>query len=367
MLTDMSAGLLNMDDADHFNHGILSYFQHVASLFTRNKAYSFAADFARLALAATQQGQNDRKESDLENILCDLFAAEIQGCRYMAAFAALTQIQNAELQERLSSAWLDAVLGINLRRRLLEPTSIIALLQSLSLDLHPIIAQVIDNRLATLAQKQVSTREPAGHGYPWSPERSGLDYIKILYALRLSQHDYRGAIPVMMARLRLVKRSNQARNDPQAVELRHNLLALINVMSCVAPDEAYIISSIAEENLASSRFSSSNTTTTQNSRDGISPAPAPAPAPAPDSNKRDIQSGWKPRKKMIITLDHLRHEYQQLLDQCSRIERGDFEFGVVTTANGGGSAHGSDTDMSDVEDREDHSDESDQGRGGEDG
>ena len=33
---------------------------------------------------------------------------------------------------------------------------------------------------------------------------------------------------------------------------------------------------------------------------------------------------------MIITLDDLRREYQRVLDRCSRIERGDFEFGEGT-------------------------------------
>ena len=31
-------------------------------------------------------------------------------------------------------------------------------------------------------------------------------------------------------------------------------------------------------------------------------------------------------ERMVITIDDLRREYQQLLDRCSRIERGDFDF-----------------------------------------
>ena len=40
-------------------------------------------------------------------------------------------------------------------------------------------------------------------------------------------------------------------------------------------------------------------------------------------------SNEPPQRRVIITLEHLRREYQSELDRVSRIERGDWEFGLL--------------------------------------
>lgn len=91
--------------------------------------------------------------------------------------------------------------------------------------------------------------------------------------------------------------------------LRHTLLALINALSCVAPDEAYI--------LAPAQKSAED-----------------SPNVHRDAEGRNVETGWKRRRRIIITLEDVRREYQQLLDQCSRIERGDFDFDASTEDEG---------------------------------
>lgn len=301
MLSDMSAGLLTIDDTDHFNSGVSRYLQHVLSLFESANAYSFAADFARLTLAALPQDPFEEIGGFQDEILSSLFTAELHCSRYTPAYAALTQLSNEQLQEKSAIVWTDAILS---RRSLprLEATETLKLFQTLPLDLHPRIARVVDDHLTKLAQKQAQV--PGLSSRMWSTD-VGIDYLKILYALRVGRQDYRGAISVLMDRLRLVKKSSQARNDPRAAVLRSTLLALINTLSCVAPDEAYVVTPIVQDM-------------------------ADAMDIQQDGEGRDMETGWKARKRIIITLEDLRREYQQLLDKCSRIERGDFDFDADT-------------------------------------
>jgi nuclear pore complex protein Nup160 len=109
----------------------------------------------------------------------------------------------------------------------------------------------------------------------------------------------------------LIKRSNQARNDPEATQLRHALLVLINALSCVAADEAYLLTEEKESPKTNGMMVRSS-------------------GGAADSN------GGSTRRRIVVTLNDLRKEYQQLLDKCSRIERGDFDFEM--------DEHGSDED-----------------------
>jgi nuclear pore complex protein Nup160 len=309
MLGDMSAGLLTVEETDHFNRGMRRYLQHILALFESAEAYSFAADFARLALAAPAHDHAERAGNCQDEILCRLFAAELRCARYTQAYAALTQLNDEQLQKRSAIAWIDVLLGRN-SLSILEASEFIRLLQRLPLDLHPHIAGVVDNHIHNLAQKQASA--PAWSSRIWSSEK-GVDYLKILYACRVRRQDYRGAVAVLTDRLALVKKSSQARSDPGATVLKHTLLALINALSCVAPDEAYILAP-AQKSVEDS------------------------PNVHLDAEGRNVETGWKRRRRIIITLEDVRREYQQLLDQCSRIERGDFDFDASTEDEGEESA-----------------------------
>lgn len=162
----------------------------------------------------------------------------------------------------------------------------------LPLGLHPTLSQHVDEALAGLAHRRTRSGWPDG---------TANDYLRILQAYRLARNDFRGSVSVLFDRLGLLRKSAAARNDPAAKGLRHALLALVNMLACVDPDDAYILAEAPEE----------GSDAANGGHDG-----------------GDEVTGWKRRKRIIVTLDDLRKEYQALLDQCSRFERGDYEFGL---------------------------------------
>lgn len=293
----MSAGLLSRMDADSFYNGIPRYFQHVLALFETVRAFAHAADFAHLALQALQPGQKEPTFAFKSEILSRLFTAELKCSRFYAAFTALAQFTDHALQK---SAMIALVEGI------LSPTSSttdlvggLKLMESLPIGLHPQLSRHVDQHLSALAKKQKSLS--GLQNQVWTSD-SEVDHLKVLHAFRISQNDYRGAVAVLLDRLRLIKKSSRARNDPEATQIRHALLALINALSCVGPDDAYLLTDVEES-------PKGNGVMVKSFGDAVDPK---------GSSTR--------RRRVVITLDDLRREYQQLLDKCSRIERGDFDF-----------------------------------------
>ncbi|SLM36783.1 hypothetical protein LPUS_06463, partial [Lasallia pustulata] len=205
--------------------------------------------------------------------------------RFPDAFDALIQFTDQALQKSSMVALLSAI--INRKGSLSATLDAISTLQSLPLGLHPHLLRHVDHHLSMLAQNQSSTPEHSGSA-------TKADYLGMLHAMRVVQDDYRGAVGVLFDRLKIVRRSARARSDPQSLELRNVLLTLINAMSCVSPDETYIVTDL----------------------DGS----------VQDNGGAISQNGKMARKRIIVTLDDLRKEYQQVLDRCSRIERGDFDF-----------------------------------------
>lgn len=296
-LHEMSAGLLSRMDADSFYNGIPRYFQHVLALFESARAFAHAADFAHLALQALRPGQKEPTFSFKSEILSRLFTAELKCSRFPAAFTALAQFIDYALQKSAVIALVDAILSSTF-----SITGLVGglrLIETLPIGLHPQLSRHIDQHLAALAKKQKSI--PSLRNQLWTSDGE-IDHLMILHAYRIAQKDYRGAVAVLLDRLRLIKKSSQARNDPEAIQIRHALLALINALGCVAPEEAYLLTDVEQPRQNNS-----------------------LPVKSGD-NAESRKRGPTERKRIIITLDDLRREYQQLLDKCSRIERGDFDF-----------------------------------------
>lgn len=297
-LQELSAGLLTADDASHFNGGLPLYFQHITALFESSKSYTEAATAAHLALDAL----SDQKEPDSkfkQSILLRLFTSELKCLRFEQAYSALAQFTDPVLQRTSATDLIDTMLDSS--SSLSDTAGIVRQIQALPLSSHPHLVQSIDSHLSSLARKQTTLPTTGGLFFSTS---SNTDYLSILHALRVSRKDYRGAVAVLFDRLRIIQKSGRARNDPQATSLRHALLALINTLTCVKDDEAYIIADSSEDprigGTARKRLHEKDDETT---------------GPA------------RKRTRVIVTLDDLRREYQKVLDRCSRIERGDFEFG----------------------------------------
>ena len=296
-------------DTECFFNGLPSYYQHLSVLFESEKAFDYAADFARLALQSlssafsTQHEQGTAVKALTSNILSHIFRTEIMCSRFTEAYMALAQLTDAALQR--SSL-------ISLMRAIFEPLSPsttaegLVLLQSLPIGMHPHLSRHLDEHLSALAKQQSAIRPSNVLPEPsLLASGSGVDYLKILHALRTTQKDYRGSIAVLHDRLKLVRNSRRLKSDPRATELRYSLLTLINALCCVATDEAYILDEVeVEKTLLGATNNGTNGT----------------------ASVTDWKKSERKRRRVVVTLADLRREYSQVLDKCSRIERGDFEF-----------------------------------------
>jgi nuclear pore complex protein Nup160 len=304
-LVDLSAKLLKPHEAESFNNGIPRYLQHVMSLFESAKAYSQTALSARLALQALPPGQKEPANGFRTEVLSRLFTAEVKVSRFPEAFDALLQFTDQALQKSYATMLINAVLDG--KKSISSVAGGVRELQSLPWSLHPVLSRQLDQQLSQLAKKQKSI---GSDNKPFATPDGGVDYLKIVHAMRVSRHDYRGAVEVLYERLRLIQNSRQSRRDPTMKPLRHALLSLINAMTLIPSDEAYILAEVQES------------------------------APT-NSEVNGVAAGQK-KRKVIITLEDLRKDYQRVLDRCARVERGDFDF----------DAGDDDSDMEDAGDRD---------------
>jgi DNA repair protein RAD51/nuclear pore complex protein Nup160 len=139
----------------------------------------------------------------------------------------------------------------------------------------------VDNILATLCQKTLNLA-------------SGPPYHQILYSFRISQNNFRGAASILHERLQRLKTTSSKIHDPADESLAHCYLMIINTLSSVNKEDAYIL---AEQRI-----------------EGAGPP------------QWGIGQGKKLLKRQIITLDTLRKEYQAELDRVAAIESGQFPF-----------------------------------------
>lgn len=72
---------------------------------------------------------------------------------------------------------------------------------------------------------------------------TGPPFHKVLYAWRVQHGDYRGAAEVLHERLQRLQTANVGSNDPTSRSVTDGFLVLLNSMSCVAEDQAWLLSS----------------------------------------------------------------------------------------------------------------------------
>lgn len=337
------------------------------------RSFSHVADFASLALQALDS--EDWAEQDLEystmrtDLLSRLFHASLKTCQFDQAYSALARYQDHALQKSALGSLISSILAVSgpgtagLKQILRFPTSLV-----------PNIASHIDEALLSLTRKQDSFGS-------WldienNNAESSPDYYRIVQAYRIARGDYRGAAEIAY---RNVQRLRQARDSPSSAlrkgkaeaddparppveeddveskEIRHELLSLINLLACVDKSEAYIL---VESGPSSSSVTFTTATSqerrhmSQTDNDGnvfmddadASPSAyrrrSSSAASFHSNARRDSRSSAgggrvsfkvaePPQRRFIVTLDHLRREYQSELDRVSRIERGDWEFGLL--------------------------------------
>lgn len=344
----MSSNLLDIMSVDKFNNGLPKYFQHVVGVFEQARAYTQVGHFASLALQALeterlqqrQQGASDDAEyHDLRtDLLSRLFYASIKTCQFEQAFSALARFQNPALQKSALNTLLTTIIGAcgpgtaGLRQ----------LLRLLPLSLSPELSAYVDEALLAMAKNQTSFSSAFDDEQQWWDVDSNTpDYHRILHAYRIARNDFRGAAELGYQTVQRLRRARDApapttamttkqttttssaavvdEDDRESKEIRHELLTLINLLACVDEREAYILVDVDE------------------------------PSHPQQQQRRGSSGADPPRKqrKAIVTLDHLRREYQAELDRVSRIERGDWEFGILLNGSTGGRGHGDDGNDSD--------------------
>lgn len=383
----MSSTLLDIVAVDNFNNGLPKYFQHVLSIFEQARSFTHVADFANLALQALEVEKRDEKDQEYTatrtDLLSRLFHASLKTCQFDQAYSALSRYRDLALQRSALSSLVSSVVAASgpgtagLRQLLHFPTSLI-----------PNIRSHVDETLATLAKKQSSfssfTEPSINNNTP--------DYHRILQAYRIARNDLRGAAEVAYQNVQRLQAARERpshalihrrrendpaakslvdEDDPESREIRHELLALINLLACVEKSEAYILvetegsattqsttngsdpsrrrsvrpeaddddgnvfmddaGTIGSPSLSPlesahrGRRSSSLVGGTGTSASGILKPPAPRRGSRAPATEGPVP---RPTRRVIVTLDHLRREYQAELDRVSRIERGDWEFGV---------------------------------------
>lgn len=182
------------------------------------------------------------------------------------------------------------------------------------------LADTVDAILASLAHKTL-TITPA----------KGPQYHLIAYSFRLLRHDYRGAATILYDRLQRLKSSSQQLADPRDTSVVDTYLMIINTLSCVGPEDAWILAEgsgalaggmglgMGMPNLGGSGSGSGI---------GIGSGGGSGGANTSGIGKLDwgIGKAKKALKRRVITLDGLRKEYQTELDRVEAIEKGAFPF-----------------------------------------
>lgn len=123
---------------------------------------------------------------------------------------------------------------------------------------------------------------------------SGPPYHQILYSFRISRNNFRGAASILYERLQRLKTTSSKFQDPADDSLIQSYLMIINTLSSVNKDDAYIL---AEQKI-----------------DDTAPL------------QWGLGKAKKLLKRQIVTLDTLRKEYQAELDRIAAIESGQFPF-----------------------------------------
>ncbi|KAE8394315.1 nucleoporin Nup120/160-domain-containing protein [Aspergillus alliaceus] len=363
-LHEMSSTLLDIVSVDSFHNGLPKYFQHILSIFEKARSFSHVADFARLALQALASENKNEQDPEYNilrtDLLSRLFYASLQNCQFDQAYSALSRYKDLALQKSALSSLITSILAASgpgtagLQQILHFPTSLV-----------PNIASYVDETLVSLARKQTTFSSLLDTGRKWTD--STPDYQRILQAYRISRGDYRGAAEIAYRNVQRLRNARDApstylvlsknrdadatqhtEDDPESQEIRHELLSLINLLGCVDKSESYIL--VEKEDPSVPATIVDRRRSVQADDDGnVFMDDADVSSPSPYGSKRRLSSSataitpsarrdsrssvstagsHAPRRRVIVTLDHLRREYQSELDRISRIERGDWEFGV---------------------------------------
>ncbi|OJD18842.1 hypothetical protein AJ78_01175 [Emergomyces pasteurianus Ep9510] len=328
------------------------------------------------------------------DLLSRLFHASLKTCRFDEAYSALSRYTDAALQKSALTSLVTTILAASgpgtagLQKILRFP---ISLAPNLATHVDEVLLSLAKKQLTHGRSRGQSLPTAAS----WQGATDIPDYHRVLQAYRVARNDIRGAAEVTyqaVQRLRemrdhsfystrglMIRRNSKEPAIPQRQEvdeddvesknLRNELLSLINLLACMDKNEAYILVEIPTSSndtrpRASSVISTAataddssvfldSTTARKSPRASFSFPSTGSGATyslrsstgagerkfSTTSSQHSTGPQFQPQqpklpKRIIVTLEDLRREYQAELDRVSRIENGDWEFGYVEGGEG---------------------------------
>ncbi|TPX11456.1 uncharacterized protein E0L32_007875 [Thyridium curvatum] len=327
-----SAGLMDDTEWNLIYTGSAKYYSHIASLFDRQKAYAQVIDFARLSLQFAT-GQDASTQSVRSEMLSRLFTASTALSRFDLAHSTLLSMTNRALQH-------------SCLRTLVEKMCDAA--QTAELIALPFcgLQGAVDDTL--LAKCLAPTRD--GGSAPAQEQQP--PYHQILYAWRVAHGDYRGAAAVLLDRLQKLRAAGEGDrllgDDALDTPVTKQYLLLINVLSCVAPKQAWICTEDLEAGGPESGggparesedpaglLSDGAGVDDDDGADGRGDREIPEKFRALLRAQRrgSVSSGPEEEERRrrgttrkVVTLAELRKQYQEELDRIAAIQNNQFEF-----------------------------------------
>ncbi|KAK4218712.1 hypothetical protein QBC37DRAFT_304907 [Rhypophila decipiens] len=240
-----SAGLLDDTEWNLINSGLSNYYAHIVNLYDKQKAYSFVIEFSRLALQFAK-GRAGEAQGIKTEMLSRLFMASIAICHFEAAHWALLLMEDEAMQK-------------SYLRRLVE--KMCETRQNTELINLPFagLQKKVDE---ILLEKCRATKDVI----------NGLPYHQVLYAWRISHNDFRGGAAILLDRLQKLRQMGEGdklgAEDALDTQVTRQYLLLINALSCVKPQEAYILEDIQPEEVTVN----GNGNNHNHSTNGVAPA-----------------------------------------------------------------------------------------------
>ncbi|TAQ87930.1 hypothetical protein B7494_g3761 [Chlorociboria aeruginascens] len=264
-----SAGYLDETEKNLLNNGLPAYYSHIVALYDKERAFSFVADFARLAIQCIKSNDDEPQAILLRaEMHSRLFNAAIQTSRYDMAYSVLALFTDPALQHSSLRTLIT---------KMCETSSSAQLVDLPFIGLQNAVDEILAQKCESIVDVTV-----------------GVPYHKILYAWRIKRSDFRGAAAISLERLQKLQQSGDGDqilgDDGLETPITKQYVALINALSCVDPEQAWILS---EE------------------------------LPPKGSNTKN---GVVPAKRKVVTLADIRKWYQEELDRIAAIENNQFAF-----------------------------------------
>ncbi|KAF1817093.1 hypothetical protein P152DRAFT_478139 [Eremomyces bilateralis CBS 781.70] len=252
-IEQVDAGILKAQEKEAFGGGVGQYYLHVGQLYEAEKYSPGVIEFARLAQDALEIAPQEADEASLAELNSCYLHACLQIHDYEEAYLALCQSGDKSQQKQGLEALIKAMLQHSTIKQLFHGLPFASFYNEVDDILVSMCRNTLDTKTAGVLQQMI---------YTW----------------RISRNDHRGAAGIMYSRIQRLRDASETVNNPADETLAQSYLVVINSLSLVDPDNAWIL--------------------TERRKGG----------------------------QTLVTLDDVRREYQAELDRISAIEHGQFGF-----------------------------------------